>query len=531
VLAADHAKAKAELTDQHKALRQTLIKERPSLFPDFETWVSKKHGKEAAERYRYAEQVAEIIGQDTKHKQQREHDIRSYVPEAIGQEVHYRNSMGMTDFVDHGPKISFLTRSNESVLAGLQLAQQRFGKSLTLAGGDDFKQQAIEIAVRSGITIANQELQDAIKEERERQALERKIAMQSETQQQFWRYHEAVGADSYRVSSRSESTGKTWAMGRQQDGSIPGYAPDSLPWQSIEQLKQKQSEHLYLTPLSRTHHLILVDDTTPDKIEQMERDGIQLAYLQQSSTASFQAIIKIPRLEPVDRPDLASKEKSPEYLASVQLAQTLNQKYGDPHLSNAVQPHRMPATPNVKKKHRASDGMFPTVTLISAPGHTWDLGTSHIKAIIERQVQLEQNTKTVHSLTRQPDTTAPRPPADHSLYDDFKRDIEKKILKGPAQDLSTLDYMVALRLRAVGKSQHEVASIIESCTDQAGRRHQWQDYAGRTADRAFGFTGTRDLERMSKYHPSWQKIADKAQAQQAQDRVPSHRGRGAGMQM
>jgi hypothetical protein len=81
----------------------------------------------------------------------------------IRKEVQYKNkSDGQTDFVDIGPKIRFLNRSDEAVLAGLQLCQQRFGKNLTLYGSEDFKKQAIKIAVANRITIANTELQEEI---------------------------------------------------------------------------------------------------------------------------------------------------------------------------------------------------------------------------------------------------------------------------------------------------------------------------------------------------------------------------------
>ena len=88
---------------------------------------------------------------------------RNYDPVVIRKEVQYKNkSDGQTDFVDIGPKIRFLNRSDEAVLAGLQLCQQRFGKNLTLYGSEDFKKQAIKIAVANRITIANTELQEEI---------------------------------------------------------------------------------------------------------------------------------------------------------------------------------------------------------------------------------------------------------------------------------------------------------------------------------------------------------------------------------
>ena len=161
-VALKHAQEKAEMIDRQKILRKRFQTENPSMFPSFENWLQVTKGKEAAELYRKA-YVAEVHGPIDSIHAPVKNDIRNYDPVVIRKEVQYKNrSNGQTDFVDVGAKIKFLNRSDDAVLAGLQLCQQRFGKNLTLYGSEDFKKQAVKIAVANRITIANPELQEEI---------------------------------------------------------------------------------------------------------------------------------------------------------------------------------------------------------------------------------------------------------------------------------------------------------------------------------------------------------------------------------
>ena len=100
-------------------------------------------------------------------------DIRDYLPEVFGREVRYSNAQGKTAFVDSGPKISVLDQSDASVLAALQLTQQKYRKNLILTGPEEFQEKVIRLAVRNNISIANPELQERIQREKERITSER----------------------------------------------------------------------------------------------------------------------------------------------------------------------------------------------------------------------------------------------------------------------------------------------------------------------------------------------------------------------
>ena len=77
------------------------------------------------------------------------------------------------------------------------------------------------------------------------------------------------------------------------------------------------------------------------------------------------------------------------------------------------------------------------------------------------------------------------------------------------EDYSRVDAMIALRLRSNGHSRESVEETIRACApairdSQAGRN--WQRYAERTADYAFGPAGDRDLERNERYRDLWRRV-------------------------
>ncbi|MHB1287532.1 MAG: TraI/MobA(P) family conjugative relaxase [Leptospirales bacterium] len=179
VLAAQQAGARSELQDRTKDLREQFSTEYPSgFFPDFEEWVRKTRGKEAAEQYRYAGKPREIPAEirptePGRSKGPEPHDIRDYLPEVFGREVRYSNAQGKMAFVDSGPKISVLDQTDASVLAALQLARQKYGKDLVVSGPEEFQATVVRLAVRNNIPIANPELQERIQKEKDRIAAER----------------------------------------------------------------------------------------------------------------------------------------------------------------------------------------------------------------------------------------------------------------------------------------------------------------------------------------------------------------------
>lgn len=74
-----------------------------------------------------------------------------------------------------------------------------------------------------------------------------------------------------------------------------------------------------------------------------------------------------------------------------------------------------------------------------------------------------------------------------------------------------MDAMIALRMRSNGHSRKAVAETIRACSpsirdSQTGRN--WQRYAERTADYAFGPAGDRGLARNERYRELWRRVEE-----------------------
>jgi len=77
------------------------------------------------------------------------------------------------------------------------------------------------------------------------------------------------------------------------------------------------------------------------------------------------------------------------------------------------------------------------------------------------------------------------------------------------EDYSRVDAMIVLRLRSNGHGRESVEETTRACAPtirekQTGRN--WQRYAERTADYAFGPAGSRDLVRNKWYREMWRKV-------------------------
>lgn len=188
VLAAEQAAEKAALKDRHKAERKRL-RELYRPFPDLKQWQRQHRLGDFAERpEREASEPARIEGDEGGPPTLR--DIRAYVPEIHGQQVHYTRMeeawMGApAAFVDKGREIDiFDWRNRECVLAALQLAAQKWG-SFRVTGNDEYKAMCVQLAVEHGFRISNPELDESIQQERQRTRQQAAPAMRLEPRQEM----------------------------------------------------------------------------------------------------------------------------------------------------------------------------------------------------------------------------------------------------------------------------------------------------------------------------------------------------------
>jgi hypothetical protein len=161
LLSTDHAKRKAQLSEQHRRERDALRLEFGKRL-NFEQFLGAKGDLQLAQAWRHRESTvvkAALHGEGEERALKR--DIRDYraLPNAMNG-IHYsRLDSGELCFTDRGKRIDVWKTGDEAaVLAALQLGAQKWG-ALTITGPPEFKLLCAEIAEKHGIKINNPELQ------------------------------------------------------------------------------------------------------------------------------------------------------------------------------------------------------------------------------------------------------------------------------------------------------------------------------------------------------------------------------------
>ncbi|WP_434717208.1 relaxase/mobilization nuclease domain-containing protein (plasmid) [Paraburkholderia sp. A2RO-4L] len=187
MLAAEQAAEKAALKERHKLERQRL-REQYRPFPYLAVWQTQHGFRDSVDkRWRPAGGLPRIEGDETELPTLR--DIRAYVPEVHGQQVHYirigtDELAGRAAFVDKGREIDIHDwRNHDSLLAALQLAAQKWG-SFRVTGNDEYKAMCVRLAAEHGFRISNPELAERIQQERQRIRKERVLATTSVQREQ-----------------------------------------------------------------------------------------------------------------------------------------------------------------------------------------------------------------------------------------------------------------------------------------------------------------------------------------------------------
>jgi hypothetical protein len=170
LLAADHAKRRAELMERQRRERDNL-RLRFGRQKTFEQFLVEQGEPQLAEQWRYRDtetQGAAILGDGDEIPRKR--DIRDFTAQVHQSahtrltEIHYssRSDPSHVSFTDRGKRIDVWQAQDEAaVLAALQLGAQKWG-TLTITGPDEFKQLCSQLAEQHGFKISNPELRREI---------------------------------------------------------------------------------------------------------------------------------------------------------------------------------------------------------------------------------------------------------------------------------------------------------------------------------------------------------------------------------
>lgn len=511
VLAQQQASAKLELKEKHAEAMKQLRASYPH-FPDFEGWLRTQGRGEEADRWRIKDDGhGRIEGKEV--VEPRPIDIRDFRAVAFDHGVTFERQPGEPGFTDYGKRIEVEGWKNrETTLAALQLSAQKWG-SFTVTGPHEYKELCAKLAAEKGFRIDNPEMKEMIRVEKELIERQRAEAMKSQQLKEFEKIHEAVGAERYRVTVGKFGADNTVSRARLLDGRKDGFTPEEMAVKTAEMIKlHSRGENLYLTPLSEKDNFIVVDDLTRKNFDRMMKDGFKPCALLETSPQSYQAIIRIPKTGLED-----------DYQAGVKLAQELNREYGDPKVTNMVQPFRAPGYTNQKPKHERPDGTFPPIRLLDTRDRECEKSTGRlieIAAQVERERAehaarlAQQRRELTPAAPRQEVLTIPsRPGVDlNYIYQRHQLDITTRLRD--VTDQSRIDSMIATRMRVTGFQQDEIRQTIFNNTprvghdsyDRKGSEEDLQRYADRTARYPWAPQGERQVEGLKKYEDQWRKL-------------------------
>ena len=328
--------------------------------------------------------------------------------------------------------------------------------------------------------------------------------------EQLNRYLAAVNAERVRVTCirmKANEQKKVFILDK-KDGASKGFTPEELQTRIPEMLwLQKRGENIYYTPISANRHHILIDDMTRESLEKLYKDGFKPAVILESSPGNYQCVLTFAKLQSQHDREVGNR-----------LTLRLNKEYGDPKLSGAIHPHRAPGFGNFKPQYRSENGGFPRAKLLAAETIECAKALQMSQVLLRECTAATDTKKQTHPPRLAPNALRPGSTA-HAYYAHFEN-IKRHLT---IEDYSRVDAMIALRLRATGHSKEAVAEAINQCAPSIREKNEgrnWQRYADRTADYAFGMAGDLELAKHERYREHWQKIEgsdDKPQEQAGQE--------------
>lgn len=428
-------------------------------------------------------------------------EYQAFIDELDNRRVYYSTSENdKVDFIDDYLSVSILNFKDNAVLAALQLAQVKFGLSLTLVGSNKFKAQALKIAVANNIRIANTELLREFTAEEVRLVKERISVMNTkyESQELFKSLAHAVGAVRWRVALDSyvevdDKDGKAYApttvlcndqartLTNASSGNVNhvglSVAQVCEKWGYLERCQDDPKRaRVTLTPESDSLHIVHLDGISVEKLAQLKADGFEPCAIIQTSMNKHSVLLTSPM-------DLALS-KGQNHDISKHLSQRFNISYGDPEVRKAMQPFRAPGFENMKLKYKAEDGSYPVIQLKHAKrGDCKKLGQvvqevrtefeSVITATLIASVKTDISTTTpAHGrVDHEQETKAYFAHVGAIRLDAKTGKLQVRLRKDGTLDQSSIDVLAAQRMRMTGWQHAQIVQAVAAGCNEVRATH------------------------------------------------------------
>ena len=166
LLSTSHAYEKALLKEAQKKERDDFQKTNPA-FPSYEDWLRSQGLATQADEWRHRKnknflQMSAPGDQKSIIEETSHNGLPGFQMLTTNQGVKfYRDAPANISFLDTGQKIRVYRQDDDTLLAALQLAQQKWS-GVQLSGSEEYKRRCAELAARNGIRVVNPELQEMI---------------------------------------------------------------------------------------------------------------------------------------------------------------------------------------------------------------------------------------------------------------------------------------------------------------------------------------------------------------------------------
>jgi hypothetical protein len=518
ILAMKHKQESLALRDVQKEERGEYNNLNPS-FPTYKAWLLLQDRIFEAEDYRHRRDKEpttrnEIYGLRELYGSAKYTDIRgfAFIRSKNGILFVNKESPSVVSFIDRGNKLRMLQNDDSSVLAALQLGQQKWGM-IRVDGTDEYKKRCAELAVENRIKIANPELQPYIRTLQEaKNKAQREVHKMSGELEDFKKYHGAMGADRYKVTATEifPNGDKRGFMVNNRDGAPDGWTAEELEKKMPRLVSLKASgRNIYYTPISEKKHHILIDDLNNESLAKVIVDGYRPSAIIQSSPGNWQAVITIPKLGTEMDREIGNA-----------LVAALNQQYGDKNVSGEIHAHRAPGFDNLKPKYqeyKEKFGYYPKVEL-SRTEKVYCGKTIQMAKEIRQQIltQREKDARGMESmLSRLEQSGRSVTDTNRAYLLHFKDIIRLQERQGHDKagiDASRMDAMIGIRLRATGHSREQIQAAIEVMAPEIRKSlgslgtHPWEEYSKRTVDYLFSYRGDTVLKGKQRWFQDWTNI-------------------------
>lgn len=207
---------------------------------------------------------------------------------------------------------------------------------------------------------------------------------------------------------------------------------------------------IYITPIDKKYHYILVDDTDNTGVSELKKHGFIPNLVQETSHKNLQAVFKIPKLDRSDEQSIANS-----------LMLRINRKFGDPKISGASHAFRMAGFSNRKPKR---NGEF--VIIVESNEYESDSRMSRVMQqmrndVPEKVKQIKKRTGSSESKKVVRDYVAPKGVSERYMH--WCRRFEGLARsKGWVIDNSSIDTRIAEKLLIEEFTREQVEQAIKA---------------------------------------------------------------------